>query len=156
MENGFSAAADRVCTACNREFRVPILAFSLAIGISPSIQGRYNLWNINPVLLLPTAAQRLIELDQSNEFVRLGLRQPELSGKGIRLIGQHLQVIGGSGLETHLREPCRILRRFEQVLLLNSELSILAIRNQAVRDVPKRAFNRLFVSQKHLVVLRLG
>jgi hypothetical protein len=50
-------------------------AFSVGIATSPSIQGMFHLPNISPVLLLPTAAQRLIELDQSNEFVRLGLRQ---------------------------------------------------------------------------------
>jgi hypothetical protein len=32
-------------------------------------------WDTNRVLLLPAATQGLVELDQSDEFVRLGLRQ---------------------------------------------------------------------------------
>jgi len=53
-------------------------------------------------LLLPAATQSLIYLDQSNELVGLGLREPQLGRKRIRFVGQHFQVIGGAGLETHL------------------------------------------------------
>ena len=64
---------------------------------------------VRRLLLLPTAAQRLVELHQSNEFVRLGLRQSQRGGEGICFIGQHFQVVGGPGLEAHLRQPRRIL-----------------------------------------------
>jgi hypothetical protein len=62
-----------------------------------------------PVLLLPATTQGLVELNQSDQFVRLRLRQSQLGGEGIRLVGQHFQVIGGSGLEAHVRESRRIL-----------------------------------------------
>jgi hypothetical protein len=41
------------------------------------------------------------------------------------------------------------------MLLLNPELSILAITNQSIREVPKRALDRLFVGQTHLLALCL-
>ena len=60
---------------------------------------------------------------------------PSSAEKRIGLVGQHFQVIGSPGLEAHLRQSRGILRRFDQVLLLDSELSILAISNQRIRDV---------------------
>jgi hypothetical protein len=42
------------------------------------------------------------------------------------------------------------------MLLLNPERSILAITNQSIRDLAKRALARLFVGQTHLLVLCLG
>src|ERR1700733_98720 len=41
------------------------------------------------------------------------------------------------------------------MFLLNSKLSILAISNQSIRHVSKRALNRLFVGQAHLLSLCL-
>ena len=46
---------------------------------------------------------------ESNEFVCLGLRQTQLSGERIRLVGQHFEVIGCPGLETDFQEQGRIL-----------------------------------------------
>jgi hypothetical protein len=40
-------------------------------------------------------------------------------------------------------------------LLLNSELSMPPVSDQPIRDVPKRALNRLFVGQTHLLALCL-
>src|ERR1700719_2201297 len=42
------------------------------------------------------------------------------------------------------------------MFLLDPELPILAISNQSIRDVSKRALNRLFVGQTHLLALCLG
>src|SRR5260370_41755417 len=42
------------------------------------------------------------------------------------------------------------------MFLLDAELSILAISNQSIGDVPKRALNRLLVCQTHLLALFLG
>ena len=52
--------------------------------------------------LLPTAAKSLIELHQSDELVALCLRQSELGGKRVGLVGQHFQVIGSAGFEAYL------------------------------------------------------
>jgi hypothetical protein len=51
---------------------------------------------------------------------------------------------------------CSVLSRFQQILLLNSELAISAIGNQRIRNITKRALNRLLVRQQHLLVLCLG
>lgn len=52
--------------------------------------------------LLPTASQRLVDLNQGNQFVALRLRQSQLSRKRISFIGQHLQVVGCPRFEAHL------------------------------------------------------
>src|SRR5208282_1298457 len=106
--------------------------------------------------LLPTSTKSLIELDQSDEFVASRLRQSQLCRKRVRLVGQHFQVIGSSGLEANLGQSCRVLCRFEQVLLLSCELLILAISNQRVRDIAESALDRLLVGQDHLVALRFS
>jgi|SRR5579859_1229694 len=50
----------------------------------------------NPkTLLLPTASQRLVALDQGQQFIEAGLGQVEFGGKVICLICQHLQIAGG-------------------------------------------------------------
>jgi hypothetical protein len=41
--------------------------------------------SVDDALLLPAATEGLVKLDQGNEFIRLGLGQPQFSGKGIRL-----------------------------------------------------------------------
>src|SRR5215472_17827687 len=84
-------------------------------------------------LLLPATAQRLVKLYQGDQFIPLRLRQTELCGKSIRLVGQHFEVIRGSGLEAHLGELGRILGGLEQVLLLEAKFLILAVGGQSVR-----------------------
>ena len=64
----------------------------------------------SPALLLPTPTQRLVELDQSNKFIGLGLGQSELGGERVGLVSEYFQVIGGPSFEAHLRKSRRILR----------------------------------------------
>ena len=49
--------------------------------------------------------------------------------------------------EARLRQMSRILGGFKQMFLLNSELPILPIGHQRVRDVPECALNGLLVGQ---------
>lgn len=73
------------------------------IPLTSATSARLKLLRPHLHLLLPTPTQGLIELDQSNEFVRLCLRQPQLRREGICLIRQYLQVVSSTGLETRLR-----------------------------------------------------
>ena len=84
------------------------------------------------------------------------LRQSEFGGKRVGFVCQNFQVIGSPGLEANLGQSCRVLRRFEQVLLLSCELLILAISNQRIRDIAESALDRLLVGQDHLVALRFS
>ena len=67
--------------------------------------------------LLPPSPQGLVELNQSGEFVPLGLCQIQFRGEGIGLIGQHFQIVRGAGLKAHLGQASGILRRLDQVFL---------------------------------------
>ena len=98
----------------------------------------------------------MIQLYQRNQFVALGLRQSKLSGESVGVVGQHFQIIGRARIESLLRQLGRILGRSDEVFLLNSELSILAIRDQRIRHIAECALNRLLISQEHLLVLCLG
>jgi hypothetical protein len=49
------------------------MAWSLSVGATTLLTSGLS---VSRELLLPTAAQSLVDLDQSNKFVRLGLRQP--------------------------------------------------------------------------------
>ena len=94
---------------------------------------------------MPTATKSLIELDQGDEFVALCLRQSQLRRKRVGVVCQYLQVIGSPGLEANLGQSRRVLRRFEQVLLLSRELLILAISNQRIRHIAECALDRLLI-----------
>jgi hypothetical protein len=49
------------------------MASSLSAAVTTSLT---SCLSVSQELLLPTAAQSLVDLDQSNKFVRLGLRHP--------------------------------------------------------------------------------
>src|SRR5271167_2777515 len=49
------------------------------------------------LLLLPAAAQRLVDLHQGQQFVEAGLREAEVSGQVICFVGENFQIIGGAG-----------------------------------------------------------
>ena len=54
-------------------------------------------------LLLPTAAQGFVQLNQSEKLVSLSLRQAQLCGEGIGLVGEHLQIVSGACVEALMR-----------------------------------------------------
>src|SRR6267154_3770138 len=52
-------------------------------------------------LLLPSAAECLIELNESEEFVGLGLSKVEFGGEVVGLVGEDFMVAGHSTFMTH-------------------------------------------------------
>jgi len=70
-------------------------------ALLPLLQVRkVSLGEDSSALLLPTAAQSLIELHESLHLVVLRLGKAQFIGKVVRLVGEHFQVVGRSGLET--------------------------------------------------------
>ena len=55
-------------------------------------------------LLLPATTQRLIECDESEQFIALRLSQIELGGECVRFVSQYFEIIRGSGIEADLRK----------------------------------------------------
>lgn len=49
--------------------------------------------------LLPASAESLIELNQSVEFISLGLRQSKFRRKGVRFVGQDFEIVRSTGFE---------------------------------------------------------
>src|SRR6516164_2826993 len=113
---------------------------------------------VNPhaYLLLPASAKSLIELHERVQLVSLCLRQRQLSRKRVCFICQNLKIVSTSGLEANFRKSCRVASGVHKILLLDPELTILAIRNQRVRYIAKSGLNRLLVSQQQLLVLCLS
>lgn len=62
------------------------------------------------LLLLPSSAERLVELDQCDQFIALRLSEPQFCSEGVGLVGKYFQIVGRSCFEPHLREPGTILR----------------------------------------------
>src|SRR5215471_13615096 len=106
-------------------------------------------------LLLPAAAEGLVELHQRNQFVALGLCQSQFGGEVISFVGQHLEITAFTGFVANLGKTGRILRGLRQQFLLLPKLPVLAIANQGVGNIAKRTLNRLLVEEHRLIPLCL-
>jgi hypothetical protein len=60
-------------------------------------------------LLLPAAAEGLVELNESLQLIELGLDQRQFIGKVVGLVGKHFEVSGGAGFEAHLGQTRGVL-----------------------------------------------
>ena len=60
-------------------------------------------------LLLPAAAEGLIDLHQGEEFVEPCLRQAEFGGEVVGFVGEHFEVACRAALVSHTGKLCGIL-----------------------------------------------
>src|ERR1700722_1093389 len=89
-------------------------------------------------LLLPAAAQRLIELDKRKPFIQLRVDQVQLSREIVRLIRQNLQVTCTTIPIEDQGEAIRPFRCLSKQFLLLAELAILVIRDKRIRYLSER------------------
>jgi hypothetical protein len=101
--------------------------------------------------LLPTATQSLVQLDQCSQLVSPRLRQFQFGREVVGVVRENFNVVRGSDFEAHLRETRSILRGVDEMLLLDPEFLVLC--NQSVRDIAKRALNRLLIGEQELLSL---
>ena len=104
-------------------------------------------------LLLPPTSQRIVELDESQSFVKFCLRQAQL---GIEIAGiavQDFEVTRDPTLVTNIREPRGILRRCTEQLLLCPEFLILTVCDQRVRNFAEGLLDRLLVDENGFLFL---
>ena len=107
-------------------------------------------------LLLPAAAERLIDLHQGEEFVEACLRETQFSGEVVRFVGEDFQIIRGAGLVALAGKLRGVFRGMRQQFLLRAEFLVLLIGDERVGDVAKRALNRLLLGKQRFLLPRLG
>ena len=73
--------------------------------IVKSLPGRGNV-----TLLLPAAAESLVDLYQCEEFVEASLRQAKFGGEIVCFVGEDFQIIGGARSYSACRKVARHLR----------------------------------------------
>ena len=105
-------------------------------------------------LLLPTAAERPVELHQALILGSTRLRQYKFRIKQRPLAVENFQVRGRPALVPQDGKPHRLLQVRDGILLPHPHLMEFLIGDQRIGYVAKRALNRLFVSDQRLLVLR--
>ncbi len=88
---------------------------------------------------MPAAAERAIELDESEGFALLRTHQVQLGSVQIRIGGQHFKVSRRPALVPDTSQTRRILCGFNQLLLLLAISSLLVQSNQRIGDIAECA-----------------
>src|ERR1700687_1013372 len=101
----------------------------------------------NVRLLLPAAAESLINLYQGEEFIEPGLRQAEFCGEIVCLVREHFEVACGAALVALAGKLRRILGGVGEEFLLRAELLIFPVADERVGNAAEGALNRLLVDQ---------
>ena len=96
-------------------------------------------------LLLPTAAQRFVELDQRQQLVSSGLRQAQLCVEQISICIEGVEQAVDAALISQISQPRAVLQGRHQQFLLGANFFHLAILHQRVRDVAEGDLNRLLI-----------
>lgn len=88
-------------------------------------------------LLLPAAAEGLVELDQREEFVGLGLGEIEFGGEIVGFVGKNFEVAGHSAFVANIGEARSILGGGGEEFLLLAEFNIFAIADKSIGNIAK-------------------
>ncbi len=107
-------------------------------------------------LLLPAAAEGLINRNECQEFVGLGLGKIEFGGEVVGFVSENLEVAGYSTGIANVGEARGILGGRGEKLLLLAKFSIFAIGNQRVGSVAERLLNGLLVAEDGFLLLGFG
>src|ERR1700730_15179305 len=86
----------------------------------------------------------------------MSLSESQLGIKIVGFVCQHLQVAGGATSIAHLRKLRCVLSGKCQLLLLLSELPVLAILDQRVRNSTKSLLDGLLVDQQCFLLPSFG
>jgi len=72
-------------------------------------------------------AERLIQLNQSQQLVELGLDEAQLGGEGVGFVGQNFEITSNAAAVPQMGKARRILRGLEQEFFLNSKFPRLTV-----------------------------
>src|SRR5229473_4423268 len=98
-------------------------------------------------LLLPAAAECLIELNESEEFVGLGLSKIEFGGEVVGFVGENFKVAGHSTLIANVGKPRSILGRGGEKFLLFAKFEIFAISDESIGNVAEGLLDGLLIGE---------
>ena len=106
--------------------------------------------------LFPAAAERPVDLNESEEFVELRVGEAELGREQAAVAVQHFEVARGAALVPQIGQPPRIARGSGEQFLLLTKVPALPVGDERVRDVAQRLLNRLLVDERGLFALCRG
>src|SRR5579871_3047691 len=112
-------------------------------------------FSFNRTLLIPASAQRLVQLDNAQQFVQANLRETQLRLEQIAVGVEGVELRIDAALITHIRQPLPILQRGDQRLLFLAALADALVRDQRVRNVCERRLNRFLILDERSFALRL-
>jgi len=107
-------------------------------------------------LLLPAAAEGLIELNKGEEFVSLCLRKIEFCGEVVGLVGENLEVAGYTTLIANVGKPRGTLGGGSEKFLLLSKFPEFAITDERVGNVAEGLLDGLLIGKNGYLLLGLG
>ena len=109
-----------------------------------TVMERVTEWS---ALLLPTAAQRVVELDKRKALVQTGAGQVQLGREIIGLVGQHFQIARRAAAIAHFGKIRRALRRGREQFLVLAKLAVFRVGNQRIGNLAERGLNGLLISR---------
>ena len=107
-------------------------------------------------LLLPAAAESLIELNECEQFVGLRLRKIKLGGKVVGLVGENLEITGDSAFVANIGKVRGTLGGGGKKLLLLAKFAEFAITDQRVGNFAEGLLDGLLIGKDSLLLLGFG
>ena len=107
-------------------------------------------------LLLPAAAEGLVDLDESEEFVGLGLGKIEFGGEVVGFVGENLEVAGYSTFIPNVGKARGIFGGGGEKFLLLPKFEIFAIRDERIGNVAEGLLDGLLIGEDSFLLLGFG
>src|SRR5580704_18073284 len=107
-------------------------------------------------LLLPAAAEGLVDLDESEEFVGLGLGKIEFGAEIVGFVGENLEVAGYSAFITNVGKARGIFGGGSEKFLLLPKFEILAIRDESIGNVTEGLLDGLLIAEDSFLLMGFG
>ena len=106
--------------------------------------------------MFPAATEGLIELNESEEFVGLGLSKIEFGGEVVGFVGENFKVAGHSTFRANVGKPRSILGRGGEKFLLFAKFEIFAISDEGIGNVAEGLLDGLLIGEDSFLLLGFG
>ena len=107
-------------------------------------------------LLLPAAAEGLVELNEREEFVGLSLRQIKLGGEVVGFVGENLKVARHTTFVTNIGKMRGALGGGGEKFLLLAKFTEFAIADQGVGNFAEGLLDGLLIGEDSFLLLGFG
>jgi len=102
---------------------------------------------------LPAAAEGLVDLDESEEFVGLGLSKIEFGGEVVGFVGENLEVAGYSAFIPNVGKARGIFGGGSEKFLLLPKFEVFAIPDESIGYVAEGLLDGLLIAEDSLLLL---